>query len=82
MGQACRVGGTCRSRKQSLLQVINQPASSLVKGEEKEKMAQVCTYGEKGGREIAFIHILPWARHYPTEELTRPHTSLQDVGIG
>lgn len=62
--------------------MINQPASSLVKGEEKEKMAQVCTYGEKGGREIAFIQILPWARHYPMEELTRPHTSLQDVGIG
>lgn len=64
-----------------MLQVVNQPAFSLVKGE-KENVAQMCTYGGKEGREIAFIQFLPWARCYSVDELTHPHTNLQDVGIG
>lgn len=41
--------------------MINRPVFRLVKGE-KEEVAQVCTDGEKKGRGVAFIQILPWAR--------------------
>ena len=48
----------------------------MVKGEKEEKVAEMCTDGEKKGREIAFIQLLPWARHPAVNELTVLYASL------
>lgn len=48
----------------------------MVKGEKEVKVAEMCTDGEKKGREIAFIQLLSWARHPAVDELTVLHPSL------
>lgn len=41
-----------------------------MKGEEKEKDGPDMHIWREERKEIAFVQILPWARHYPTDELT------------
>lgn len=53
-------------------------AFSLMKAKEEEKMAQMCTYVEEG-REIAFIQIFSWIKHYFIDGLLPPHTSLKKL---
>lgn len=49
-----------------------------MKAKEEEKMAQMCTYVEEG-REIAFIQIFSWIKHYFIDGLLPPHTSLKKL---
>lgn len=82
VGRARRVRGTCRSQKQPPRHVINQPTCGVHqgRGEESRKMLPRA-HTEQREEGIAFVQILPWARHCTVDEPARPPSSLQAVGI-